>query len=77
MQSRRARTTLGEARFEREVGRCASCRHTHAPLDHALGLDAGEKFTGGVRRKVAFASARRYALPRAGARSSRPRAGNR
>ena len=44
-------------RFEREVGQCASCRKTHAPLDRVLGLESGEKITCGVRRKVAFAGA--------------------
>jgi len=44
-------------RFEREVGQCAACRHTHAPLDHVLGLEAGQKITRGVRRKVAYAGA--------------------
>ena len=48
---------MGEVRFDREVGQCPRCRKTHAPLDHALGLGVGQKWTGGVRRKAALAGA--------------------
>jgi hypothetical protein len=46
---RRLETVVGVVRFERVRLRCAGCGRERYPLDEALGLEAGEQHTMGVR----------------------------
>ncbi len=50
-------TVSGRIEFERTVWQCAKCRRSHAPVDAAMNVEPGGKWTRGVERKAAFAAA--------------------
>ncbi len=50
-------TLSGEIRFRRTVWQRAKCKVSHAPVDVAMGVCPGGKWTAGVERKTSFAAA--------------------